>query len=257
MPECKHIGYEESDKIGFLTLRRDDDINVLNIEMMEEINSVLESLKGGGNLKALVVKAKGKAFSAGVDVSEHTAELVNKMIDVFHKMFRLLDRMECPTIAQVHGAALGGGCELACFCDMVLAREGVKFGQPEIKVGVFPPVAAAAFPQHAHLNKIYELLLVGDVVLSDEAERMGLVNRVYPKDEFEKKCQEFVYRLASNSAAILRLTKKAIRAGMGKSISEALPVIEDIYLKEMMQTKDAHEGLAAFMEKRRPEWRDE
>jgi cyclohexa-1,5-dienecarbonyl-CoA hydratase len=86
---------------------------------------------------------------------------------------------------------------------------------------------------------------------------MGLVNRVYPKEEFEKKCQEFVYRLASNSAAILRLTKKAVRAGLGKPFAEALPVIEDIYLKEMMQTKDAHEGLAAFMEKRRPEWRDE
>lgn len=257
MAEYKHIGYEESNKIGYLTLQRDEGINVLNIEMMEEINSALESLKGGGNLKALVINAKGKAFSAGVDVSEHTAELVNKMIDTFHMIFRLLDKMECPTIAQVHGAALGGGCELACFCDMVLAREGVKFGQPEIKVGVFPPVAAAAFPQYAHLKKVYELLLVGDVVLSDEAEQMGLVNRVYPKEEFEKKCQEFVYRLASNSAAILRLTKKAIRAGMGKPFSEALPVIENIYLKDMMQTKDAHEGLAAFMEKRRPEWRDE
>ncbi len=257
MPDFKNIAYEESDKIGYLTLQRDDGINVLNIEMMEEINSVLESLKGGGNLKALVIKAKGKAFSAGVDVSEHTAELVNKMIDAFHKIFRLLDKMECPTIAQVHGAALGGGCELACFCDMVLAREGAKFGQPEIKVGVFPPVAAAAFPQHAHLKKVYELLLVGDVVLSDEAERMGLVNRVYPKEEFEKKCQEFVYRLASNSAAILRLTKKAIRASIGKTFSEALPVIEDIYLKEMMKTKDAHEGLASFIERRQAKWVDE
>lgn len=257
MSDYKNIGYEESDKIGYLTLQRDDGINVLNIEMMEEINSVLESLKGGGSLKALILRAKGKAFSAGVDVAEHTDELAEKMIKSFHGIFLLLDKMECPTVALVHGAALGGGCELACFCDMVLAREGVKFGQPEIKVGVFPPVAAAAFPQHAHLKKVYELLLVGDVVLSNEAERMGLVNRVYPKEEFEKKCQEFIYRLASNSAAILRLTKKAIRAGMGKPFSEALPAIEEIYLNEMMQTKDAHEGLAAFIEKRRPEWRDE
>lgn len=256
MAEYKHIGYEESDKIGYLTFQRDDDINVLNIEMMEEINSALKSLDAGRNLKALVLRAKGKAFSAGVDVAEHTDQLAEKMIRSFHGMFLLLDKMECPTVALVQGAALGGGCELACFCDMVLAREGVKFGQPEIKVGVFPPVAAAAFPQYAHLKKVNELLLVGDVILSEEAERMGLVNRVYPKEEFEKKCQEFVYRLASNSAAILGLTKNAIRAGIGKSFSEALPVIEDIYLKEMMQTKDAHEGLAAFMEKRSPKWRD-
>jgi len=257
MPDFKDIAYEESDKIGYLTLQRDDGINVLNIEMMEEINSALESLNGGGNLKVLVLRAEGKAFSAGVDVGEHTDELVEKMIKSFHGMFLRLDKMECPTVALVQGAALGGGCELACFCDMVLAREGVKFGQPEIKVGVFPPVAAAAFPQYARLKKVYELLLVGDVVLSDEAERVGLVNRVYPKEEFEKKCQEFVYRLASNSAAILRLTKKAIRAGTRKSFSEALSEIEDIYLDEMMKTKDAHEGLAAFMEKRRPEWMDE
>ena len=257
MPDFKNIAYQESDKIGYLTLQRDDGINVLNIEMMEEINSALESLKHGGNLKALVLRAKGKAFSAGVDVGEHTDELAGKMIKSFHRMFLHLDKMECPTIALVHGAALGGGCELACFCDMVLAREGVKFGQPEIKVGVFPPVAAATFPQYAHLKKVYEFLLVGDVILSNEAERMGLVSRIYPKEDFEKKCQELIYRLASNSAAILRLTKKAIRAGIGKRFSEALPAIEDIYLNEMMKTKDAHEGLAAFMEKRRPEWRDE
>ncbi len=256
MADYKHIGYEEKSKVAYITLKRED-LNILNIEMMEEINGALKSLDEGKRLRALIIKAEGKAFSAGVDVSEHTAELVNKMIETFHKMFRLLDRMECPTIALVHGAALGGGCELACFCDMVLAREGVKFGQPEIKVGVFPPVAAAAFSQYAHLKKVYELLLVGDVVLSDEAERMGLVSRIYPKEEFEKKCQEFVYRLASNSAAILRLTKKAIRESLGKPFAEALAKSEEIYLKEMMTTKDAHEGLAAFMEKRKPEWRDE
>ena len=256
MADYKNIGYEEKSKVAYITLRRED-LNILNIEMMEEINDALESLDEGKRLRALIIKAEGKAFSAGVDVSEHTAELVNKMIDTFHKMFRLLDKMECPTVALVHGAALGGGCELACFCDMVLAGAGVKFGQPEIKVGVFPPVAAPAFPQSTALKKVYELLLTGDVIKSEEAMAAGLVNQVYPREDFAKHCEEFIYRFTSNSGAILRLTKKAIRESLGKPFAEGLAKSEEIYLKEMMATKDTHEGLAAFMEKRKPEWRDE
>lgn len=257
MPDFKHITYEEKNKTGYLTLRRDDEINVLNIEMMEEINRALESLDEGKNLRALIFKAEGRAFSAGVDVTEHTAELVTTMIDTFHKMFRLLDKLECPTVALVHAAALGGGCELACFSDMVLAASGVKFGQPEIKVGVFPPVAAPAFPQSVALKKVYELLLTGDTIKAEEAMTVGLVNQVYPREEFDKKCDEFIYRLTSNSGAILRLTKRAIRESLGKTFVEGLDKSEEIYLKEMMATKDAHEGLAAFMEKRQANWKDE
>ena len=257
MSQYKHIAYEEKDKTGYLTLQRDDEINVLNIEMMNEINTALESLGEGRHLKALVIRAKGRAFSAGVDVSEHTEQLVDEMIETFHRIFYLLDRLECPTIALVQGAALGGGCELACFCDMALAAEGVKFGQPEIKVGVFPPVAAAAFPQYSHLKKVYEMLLTGDTIKAEEAKGIGLVNQVYPKDEFEKGCREFIYRLTSNSAAILRYAKKAIKHSLGKTSADALSIAEKIYLDEMMKTHDAPEGLAAFLEKRQPKWRDE
>jgi len=256
MADYKNIGLEEKDKVAYITLKREA-LNILNIEMMEEINNALESLDEGKRLRALIFRAEGKAFSAGVDVSEHTDELVNKMIDTFHQMFRLLDKMECPTVALVQGAALGGGCELACFCDMVLAAAGVKFGQPEIKVGVFPPVAAPAFPQSTALKKVYELLLTGDVIKAEEAMAVGLVNQVYPREDFQKNCEEFTYRLTSNSGAILRLTKKAIRESLGKPFAEGLARSEEIYLKQMMATKDAHEGLAAFTEKRKPEWRDE
>jgi cyclohexa-1,5-dienecarbonyl-CoA hydratase len=255
MSDYTHISLEQLDKSAYITLQREP-LNVLNIEMMNEVISALESLGNGGQLRALVLKAKGKAFSAGVDVSEHTAELVAEMIETFHKMFLTLNKIECPTICLVHGAALGGGCELACSCDMVLAAEGVKFGQPEIKVGVFPPVAAAAFPQNGIMKKVFEMLLVGDVVLAEQAQAMGLVNHVFPKDDFENHCQNFLKRLTANSAAILRLTKKAIRAGLNKPFDDSLKIIEEIYLKEMMATKDAHEGLAAFMEKRAAKWAD-
>ncbi len=255
MSDYKHIRFETVERVAYITLCRED-LNVLNIAMMEEINTALESLTGGNDLKALVFKADGKAFSAGVDVSEHTAELVDKMINTFHMMFRLLDGMQCPTIAFVQGAALGGGCELACYCDMVVAAEGVRFGQPEIKVGVFPPVAAAVFPCHVHLKQVYELLLTGDVIKAEQAMEIGLVNRVLPRENFAADCEAWLARLTTNSAAILRLTKKAIRAGLNKPFKDALSVAEQIYLREMMSTRDAHEGLAAFMEKRAPKWED-
>jgi enoyl-CoA hydratase/carnithine racemase len=157
---------------------------------------------------------------------------------------------------MVHAAALGGGCELACFCDMVLAAEGVKIGQPEIKVGVFPPVAVASFPQYGFLKSVYELLLTGDIILAEQAHAIGLVNHVFPKADFDKHCQEFLQRLTANSAAILRLTKKTIKDGLNKPFDESLKIAEKIYLKDMMATRDAHEGLAAFMEKRAPTWAD-
>jgi cyclohexa-1,5-dienecarbonyl-CoA hydratase len=176
------------------------------------------------------------------------------MISTFHRMFRLLDSMQCPTVALVQGAALGGGCELACFCDIVVAGAKVKFGQPEIKVGVFPPVAAAAFPAVLPLKQVYELLCSGEAIKAEAAQALGLVNKVFPREDFEAHCQEFLASLAGNSGAILRLTKKAIKMAQGRPFTEALTAVEKLYLGEMMATQDAHEGLAAFLERRPPTW---
>jgi len=256
MADYKHIAIAEYNKTAYITLQRDA-LNILNIEMMEEINSALSSFDEGRNLKALVFNSTGKAFSAGVDVSEHTADLVEKMIHTFHQIFRLLDKFQCPTVAMVHGAALGGGCELACFCDMVLASKKAKFGQPEILVGVFPPVAAAAFPQYGCLKSVYELLLLGGTITAEQAKEIELVNKVFPKEDFDAGCQEFIKKLTANSGAILRLCKKTIKASLGKPFTAALDSAEEIYLKEMMSTKDAHEGLDAFLNKREAKWADE
>ena len=152
----KHIQTELKDGVATLTLNRAP-VNVLNIEMMEEINTYLEGLKKEKSLKLLVIQAMGKAFSAGVDVGEHLGDLVYKMIEVFHKMFRLMDALKVPSIAVVNGSALGGGCELALYCDMVIATEKSKFGQPEIQVGVFPPIAALIFPRMIGRKKAMEL----------------------------------------------------------------------------------------------------
>ncbi len=251
--EYKSIGISVKDGVAELTLNRPD-YNVLNIAMMKEINSALESLNSGRELKALVIQAEGKVFSAGVDVAEHTDELAEQMITTFHRMFHLLDSFEAPTISLAHGAALGGGCELALFCDMTVASERAKFAQPEIKVGVFPPIAALRMPRVMPLAKAYEFLLSGDSWKADELFRQGVINQVYPVDSFKEQSAEFVRSVTANSAVVLRLTKKALRRGLNRPFVEALSDMEEIYLKELMQTADAHEGLTAFMEKRAPKW---
>ena len=252
----RHITAEIKDGLGTITLNRPP-VNILNIAMMEEINDVLEAWQGKKDLKVVLFDAKGKCFSTGVDVGEHMGDLANKMIAVFHGMFRLLDKLGVPTVASVYGSCLGGGCELAIFCDLVIATEGAKFGQPEIKVGVFPPIAAQILPRIIGRKAAMELILSGRIFSAQEARQIGLVNRVVTEEELKSATTEFLKPLLKLSAEVLRKTKKAIVAGLRDDFEQSLTAIEDIYLNELMQTSDAHEGLKAFLEKRRPQWKNE
>ena len=253
----EHIQFDVSDGIARLTLNKPP-YNVLDIAMMREINTALEGLGNDGSVKVLVFQAAegSKAFSAGVDVSEHTSDMVNEMIEVFHRIFRLLDALEIPTVAVVGGAALGGGCELALFCDMIVASEKASFCQPEIQVGVFPPIAAVALPEIVGPKKAMEMVLIGDRIRAAEAHRLGLVNKVVPPEELQAAADEFVGKLAKLSGAVLRLTKRAVRLGSAGDFAEGLAAVEELYLGPLMETEDAHEGLAAFMEKRAPVWKN-
>lgn len=251
----KHIQTEFKDGVATLTLNRAP-LNVLNIEMMEEINTFLEGLMKEKSLKLLVVQAVGKAFSAGVDVGEHLGDLVFKMIEVFHKMFRLMDALKVPSIAVVNGSALGGGCELALYCDMVIATEKAKFGQPEIQVGVFPPIAALVFPRMMGRKKALELILSGDVISAQEALALGMINKIVPEGSLTEEAKGFIERFKKLSGIVLKLTKEATLAGLNDDMDRGLKVIEKIYLDRLMKTNDAIEGLKAFLDKRKPTWKD-
>jgi cyclohexa-1,5-dienecarbonyl-CoA hydratase len=255
--EFQHIVFDRQDGVARLVLNKPP-YNVLDIAMMQEINRALEELNGDPSAKVLVFEAAegSKAFSAGVDVSEHTADKVDEMIEVFHRIFRLLDALDVPTLAVVGGAALGGGCELALFCDMIVASEKASFGQPEIQVGVLPPIAVVALPGIIGPKKAMELVLTGDRIRADEAERLGLVNKVVPPDELQAATGELLGKLAQLSAAVLRLTKRAVKVGSVGRFEEGLAAVEELYLGPLMATEDAQEGLAAFMEKRAPVWKD-
>jgi cyclohexa-1,5-dienecarbonyl-CoA hydratase len=252
----KHIQTEMKDGVATLTLNRAP-LNVLNIEMMEEINTYFEGLRKEKSLKLLVIQAMGKAFSAGVDVGEHLGDLVYKMIEVFHKIFRLMDALRVPSIAVVNGSALGGGCELALYCDMIIATERAKFGQPEIQVGVFPPIAALILPRMIGRKKALELILSGDVISAHEALNLGLVNKIVPETSLAQEVNSFIEKFTKLSGIMLKLTKEAALAGLNDDMDKGLKAIEKIYLDKAMKTHDAIEGLKAFIEKRKPTWKDE
>ncbi len=250
----QHIKMEVAEGLATMTLCREP-LNVLNIAMMKEMNQALDQLKGR-DLKVLLIKAEGKAFSAGVDVGEHLGDKVHEMIEVFHGIFRRMDQLGLVSVASVQGAALGGGCELAAYCDLVVASEKAKLGQPEIQVGVFPPIAALVFPRQVGYKKALELILTGAVIGAREARELGLVNQVVAPDELEAATDKLVKGLLGLSGVILKLTKKAIVGGLLDDTAQGLDYIEKVYLDEVMRTADAEEGLRAFLEKRKPQWQE-
>jgi cyclohexa-1,5-dienecarbonyl-CoA hydratase len=252
----EHVEAGLENGLGTITLNRPP-VNVLNIAMMEEINGVLDEWHGKKDLKAVLFDAKGKCFSAGVDVGEHMGDLAPKMITAFHGMFRRMDRLGVPTVASVYGSCLGGGCELAIFCDLVISADDAKYGQPEIQVGVFPPIAAQIMPRIMGRKAAMDLILSGRIISAQEALTMGLINKVVIREELETATQEFLKPYLKLSAEVLRKTRKAIMAGLLDDLEPSLKVIEGIYLDELMPTADAQEGLKAFLEKRKPEWKNE
>jgi cyclohexa-1,5-dienecarbonyl-CoA hydratase len=233
-------------------------VNILNIAMMREVNDALHLCSRERDLVAIVFDAASdcRAFSAGVAVEEHGEETIFQMLDSFHAIFRNLEQIARPTIAVIDGAALGGGCELVMACDIAIATDRTRFGQPEIKLGVFPPVAAVLLPEVVGDKRAREMMLTGELIEAAEAERIGLINYLVPVDQLEPKTNDLLSKLRNLSAIALEHTKRAIDTGRGRSLDNALKDVENMYLHELMKTHDATEGIDAFIQKRKPVWRN-
>lgn len=254
MPDFKFLEYACADGLLTITLNRPP-YNVLHIAMLEELSQALDRAEREESVRVVLITGKGNmAFSAGVDVKDHTPEKVERMFTSFHGVIQRLKDFPLPTIALLNGSALGGGCELAIACDMVVASEDVQIGQPEIRLGVFAPIAAILMPQRMSLPKVMELLLGGGLIGAREALYLGLVNKVYSRDNFAEQSRAFIGQFLSYSRVALILTKRAIRAAAGKPFPAAMHAVEHIYLNELMSSADVNEGLSAYLEKRKPVW---
>jgi cyclohexa-1,5-dienecarbonyl-CoA hydratase len=249
--EC--ISLEISAEVACITLNRPP-LNILTLAMVRELTQALSVLAERPGLKGLVLAASGRAFCAGVDVADHTPDRAEAMIRDFGHLFTTLRAFPAPTIAVVQGRALGGGTELAIACDLVLAGASAQFGQPEITLGVFPPVAAALFPQLIGYQQAARLIFTGEPIGAAEAARLGLATFVVPDEELSAALGRLLDQLGSLSAAVLPLAKCALLLGADLGATQALPRIEDLYLKNLMATNDAREGIQSFLEKRPPIW---
>lgn len=252
----EHVDLDSDGGVWRLVMDRPP-LNILNIEMLDEINSVLETAAGDGSVKMLIITGRGKAFSAGVDVAEHLPDKAELMLATFRRTFDLLASIEAPTLAAINGAALGGGCEVAIFCDMVIAVESATLGQPEVKLATLAPVAAALMPGLCGMKKALELLLTGDAISAREAQQLGLVNRVVAGEQLDAEIGSLARRMTGLSSAALRSIKKATVEGFRQSLFDRLDRADMICLDMLLNLEDTQEGLRAFLEKRQPAWKGE
>jgi cyclohexa-1,5-dienecarbonyl-CoA hydratase len=253
--EFKFIHFDSAQGIARLKLNRPP-ANVLSVEAMVEINAALESLEYQRDVKLVVLAASGKYFSPGFELQDHLGDRGYMMLEEFRAIYENLGKIDKPTLAVVAGPALGAGCILAACCDMVWAAASAKFGHPEIKGGVFNPVAAAVLPRLVGRKKAFEMILGGLTLTAAEAERLGLISRVIPDDRLEAEVAALVQRFQDGSAAVLQLSRRAIAGGLDLLPPDAVRHAEDVYLNQLMASEDAEEGLKAVMEKRKPAWKD-
>jgi cyclohexa-1,5-dienecarbonyl-CoA hydratase len=252
----KNIILEKKDGIAKLTINRPP-VNVVNYEAISEINAALEELKKDEATKVLLIRGAGnKAFCAGVEVKDHVGDAMSLMMREFGKIFILLKNLGKPSIAVVNGVALGGGCELVAGCDMAIASEKAKFGQPEIVLGGLAPVAAAILPRLLGEKKAFEMVLVGESINAQEAERIGLINKVVSEEELDKVAEELARKFLEKSGLSVKLCREAFYQCADKAEFEtALQKATELGIKTW-ETGDGQEGLKAFLEKRKPVWKN-
>ena len=254
MSQQPAVRLEFDERRAVLTLSRPP-LNVLDLAALAELEAAAGYLEGQDGLQTVVVQGSQRAFSAGVSIHDHTSDKIEPMLGRFHAALRSLDRLDAVTVAAVRGHCLGGGMELASVCDLVVASDDSRFGQPEIDVGCFPPLAAALYPSLLGPRVAADLILTGRLLDAREAHALGFVSRLVPRASFDDALEELLAQLESKSRAALRLTKKALRAGRGPFWQQALAECEKIYLDDLSRTEDLGEGVQAFIEKRSAVWR--
>lgn len=229
--------------------------NVLDSAMTAELTAVFTEAAKEPKLKAVLLSAEGEHFCFGASVEEHRAEQVGAMLAGFHGLFGAMAAAGVPVIAAVRGRCLGGGLELAAFCQRVFAHPEAKFGQPEIALGVFAPVGSAILADRVGRGAADDLLLTGRVVDAGEALAMGLVDEV--NETPETAAMNWVEEhLLPRSASSLRFATRAARLEFMRRFDRDIKELERTYLEELMVTQDANEGIASFLEKRKPKWSD-
>ncbi len=249
------VNFRTDNSVARITLNRPEH-NLLNESILREIADAISYAGDRAEIKLIVLDSACKVFSGGIDIGEYTSQRVFQMLDAFHAAFSGMLEVGKPVICVVNGPAIGGGAELAAFGDLVIATPKARFAQPEISIGVFPPLASTILPFLVGPKIALELVLTGEAVSAERALELGLVNRLVPEAQLEKTVEDLVARISGHSGPVLTMAKKAILGGMGLSLRDGLKQSMNIFLNELYHLEDSQEGLRALVEKRKPNWKN-
>lgn len=251
--------YEVENGVATVTLNRPDQRNALNGELLGDLVAAMKNARDDDEVRAVVLTGAGdKVFCAGADLGGFAADapLVEKHFasDLFLEFFSLMPKLGKPSLCAANGHVLAGGMGLALSCDLVIVREGARFGTPEINVGAFPYMIMALIYRNVPRKKVNELMLLGEQISAEDAVACGLANKVVPVNEFEDAVADWATRLASKSPVLMRLGHDAMYRQQDMAFEDALEMLRS-QLSLTFSTEDILEGVSAFFEKRDPEWK--
>ena len=256
--EFQNILYEKSDALGIVTLNRPARQNALSIALLEEMNRCLAAVAESREVKTLVIRAAGRNFCAGHDLSDLAGREIavhNRMFAICSEMMLRLQRMPQPVIAQVQGIATAAGCQLVAACDLAVAEEGARFGTPGVNIGVFCSSPAVSIVRAVGRKRALEMLFTARLISAREAVEWGLVNRVVPADGLEAETMELARHIAKASLSCLAAGKQAFYSQVNLPDAAAYDLASNVIVNNFF-TEDGKEGVAAFLEKRKPVWKD-
>jgi len=253
--EFQHVKVRVEGDVARLTLDRPEH-NLLNERMLSELAAAISAFGERNTVKLIVVDAAGKTFCGGIELGEYTKRRVFQMVEAFHAAFAAMLDTATPVLVVVNGAAYGGGAELAMMADLVIATPRARFAQPEIKLGVFPPLAAAVLPYILGPKQALELVLTGEAITAERALDLGLVNWLVPEEDLQAKVDEVIAKVTAQSGPVLTMAKKAVLDSLGLPLREGVRNSIDVFLNELGELEDSQEGLRALVEKRAPKWKN-
>jgi enoyl-CoA hydratase len=247
---------ETHGRVGLITFNRPQAMNALNNQLMGELMDALASFDKNDEIGAMVITGNQKAFAAGADIKEMADKSIHQMMDTDHvAVFGRIRTIKKPVIAAVSGFALGGGCEIALSCDMIVASESAKFGQPEITIGVIPGAGGTQRLTHAVGKAIaMEMILNNRTLSAQEALQYGLVNRVVPVGDYLNEALKLAEEIASRAPLAVHAAKTMINGSYERFLSDGLAQEKQVFYN-LFGSEDQKEGMKAFIEKRKPEWK--
>ena len=253
------IRYEKQGNLAIAVINRPEALNALNGTVLQELSQVVAEVENDAEVRAFILTGEGRAFVAGADIGEQNALNVasaRKFSQFGSSVFRRIEKLEIPTIAAVNGFCLGGGCELAMSFDIILASEKAKFGQPEVGLGITPGFSGTQrLPRRVGVAKAKELLFSGRMITAAEAEKIGLVNAVYPAEELMNATMEMAKSFTKNAPVAIKYVKASVDRGMQMDIDGGIALENELYAM-CFATEDCKEGLSAFLEKRSAEFKN-